>query len=453
MRDVVRECKMRGLSLRVDAARAMEKFLGEYPEVALQSLVEVIRKRDVRVVDLALVEAATEELHAPPKQEDGTLQTLEAWDVKKLMYDMSSRKFALKKDSWKKHGSATSRIEAYRTRYEFVWQRVNDGKIQRLDAVRSSNGSRICVLAVLVQSDSGVELEDPRCRIQANVAEARALGGGYFAEGMVVLAEGILDAVTQIFHVDVLGHPPPMTRKEAFKAIGKHLDIFHASSSSEGTEDESPWIVVNEPHLDAAGTLPRLRQLIQGLIVPSVAQQRGRVVVIFVGNFMSVKALAPAAAVRDASSRFADLAGLFTAPEFDINGAPLAAFIDFILVPGPRDLSAGPRRLLPRDKLATAVIQPFLDKLDASVKARGHLDEDSPRPSVTLGTSPCRIKTPGGKELVVHRDNALRTLRRLSASLLPGTADEYDKGDGQSMSDASMAAHDDDAPAEQLTVA
>lgn len=386
LREVVRECKRRGLYVRADAARAMASFDD------LPALIEAVKVRlndgSSTMVDADTVRLATEDMKI--EVEEQTVVTAF-------------------KDARRGERSA-----AFRRRYELTWQRVarNLPGVSRVDAAgQGLTGTVVCVLGMLVVLDEGVFLEDLHGRVRCDLTEAAAFNG-YFAEGMIVVAEGVVE--NKVFRVRQLGHPPPEPRPPR--------DLTASA--------QVPWVVVAEPHLDLPATLPRLRALIDGLIAPHVRryatlaahaqtynqQPPHRLLLALVGDFASPTAAAAASAFRDLRARFADLGALLCSSEWDIDGVPLASMIDIVIVPGVRDPVAGtPRGVLPRAPLPRKLLEPCIDKLKTKTKDACVL---------TNATSPCRIRGPTGNDIVFHRDNALKKFRRLSARLLPSHYDD-----------------------------
>ncbi|KAJ1460153.1 DNA polymerase alpha/epsilon subunit B-domain-containing protein [Pelagophyceae sp. CCMP2097] len=459
-REIVRECKLRGLVLRADAAQALARIVDQEadPSGVMRSVIDTVRKRiergetRSRAVDAETVQAAFGEYFAErqPAGDADAAQSggfvLDAWSTPKLAFDGSARKFWLEPcgDSLRSLGSVgDARSAALRARYELAWQRVvrhpmfaargakdrakarESVELSRLDRLRGSGGARVCVLGVLAQVEQDVMyLEDPNSLIRCDLSNARTYGG-YFCEGMIVVAEGAIDG-DGAFVVDSLGHPPPETRAHAMRAIGGDaLDVF-GQAVRDSHRDVPPavaqlttWLIIAEPHLDAPLTLGRLRSLFSALAVPAlrralaagVPKSQPTLTVVLLGDFLSPRALGKgaASAMRDARQRFAELGDLITAREFDVDGGEsLASLAQFVFIPGPNDFVAGPK-MLPRPKLATFVVEPLLEKL----RERGA--------RVEFSTSPARLRF-GDREIVLHRDDALRKLRRLSAKVVPDAA-------------------------------
>lgn len=448
VRDVVRECKMRGLSLRADAARSMQEFVsqsGLEAGVALRMLVDAVRVRmergeGTKSVDVAVVRSAMAEVRKLDEEEEdewpGSAVVLEAWATPALDFDSSSKRFALREVNGRHVVlTAESRTMSYRARYEMAWQRVsrnpmfkarNDGQaieLNRLDACSGKDpGSRVCVIGMLSEDGEGrCWLEDPYSRVRVTFSDSTTSFGGYFGRGMCVVVEGVVDRDASL-NAACIGHPPPETRADAERAAGgPHFDVFSRlpGAFSADARDGSPWIVVAEPHLDASNVLPRLRAVLDGLIVPNArAYKRAalaaaaerpppRPTLVLLGDFVS-PGLTGSKAVRELRSRFADLGTLLCAPEYD--DLPLCDYVDFVLIPGPRDPPGS--GILPRPSLPKFVVKPLLDKLHA---------KGSPR--LTLATSPCRLRAANGNEIVFHRHDNLKKLRRTSSRLLPNEDD------------------------------
>lgn len=93
-------------------------------------------------------------------------------------------------------------------------------------------GVPCCLLGSLVQIEEGtVFLEDAYAVIKLDFSRTQTFGG-FFAEGMVVVAEGSMSPNSDVFIVDALGHPPFEPRDAAFRAIGgRHLDVIEKSIS------------------------------------------------------------------------------------------------------------------------------------------------------------------------------------------------------------------------------
>lgn len=438
-RDVLRECKMRGLSLRADAARAMQSAVSQSnldPGQALRFLVDGVRQRlersdasrrmvDVEVVSAAIAEARqmTQNESAEADRCSGSALVLEAWRTPALEYDGCRHRFVLRETIARARPlSIEVRSAAYHARYELTWQRVSRtdfGRgLSRLDAAIC--GTRVCVFGVLTDdADGSLWLEDPYGRVRVRLTAETQSFGGYFAEGMCVVVEGLVGPDGTL-EVAALGHPPPESRADAERAAGgQHLGVFSRPPAQKVVAGaSSPWLFIAEAHLDCAAVLPRFRAVLDGLVAPAAqAYKRAlndadepppRLTLVLMGNFVS-PALSGTKAVRELRARFADIGTLLCSQQYD----DLYLLVDLVIVPGPRD--PGVSSALPRSKLPDFVVEPLLEKLAAK---RDKHDDRSP--SITLTTSPCRLRAPGGEEIVVHRHDLARKLGRLSARLFAG---------------------------------
>jgi chromosome condensin MukBEF complex kleisin-like MukF subunit len=95
-RDIVRECAIRGLSVRADALRNLQNFALEYSGDALHALIDAIVARlehcTIRVVDTAIVSQALADVS---KTNHGvatpSIECIDAWLLPQLTYDATTR--------------------------------------------------------------------------------------------------------------------------------------------------------------------------------------------------------------------------------------------------------------------------------------------------------------------------------------------------------------------------
>lgn len=114
--------------------------------------------------------------------------------------------------------------------------------------------------------------------------------GGFFAEGMVIVAEGCMDASRGVFVVDTMGHPPAESREDAFRTIGgKHLDVFVSKPSDRDISSDAPWLIISNCHLDSPATLPRMRSVLAELAMPLCIHYHSMKVKLGAQNFRSKK--------------------------------------------------------------------------------------------------------------------------------------------------------------------
>mmetsp|Transcript_14764 Transcript_14764/g.47778 ORF Transcript_14764/g.47778 Transcript_14764/m.47778 type:complete len:339 (+) Transcript_14764:64-1080(+) len=306
-RDVLRECTLRGLVLRADAMRFIEhSALLSSPTdivVLMDAIVVRLDNKIERVVDKAVVIAALDTLSSP--QSSSTIRSLDAWSTPRLVYDAANKTFAFKYDGattrsmaqWTapkyshpmKHGSAVARADAFCARFELCWQRTARSPLlthrleedifssgdsawaSNLDTLRSiADGMRRCILGTLTNIEGELlYLEDAHSVVKLDISQAETFGG-YFAVGMVILAEGAMDANKAMFVVDALGHPPAEPRDLALRTVGgEHMDVFENSCLvSCDVSHKLPWIIMCSCYLDSPATLPRLRLLLSRLVLP-----------------------------------------------------------------------------------------------------------------------------------------------------------------------------------------
>lgn len=170
--------------------------------------------------------------------------------------------------------------------------------------------------------------------------------------------------------------------------------------------------------------MPRLRSVLAGLAMPickhycaltqsddtQYSFQPKRPVIAFLGDFFSVTTIRDGATSVAKSQRFlfGELGAALCAPELIIGGHPLVSLCDLLFIPGPHDPVIGSSAALPRARLLKHVVQPLMDSLEG---------KDGTNPHFT--TSPARLRYGHRGEMVLHRDDVLRKLRRLSRSIAP----------------------------------
>lgn len=315
-------------------------------------------------------------------------------------------------------------------RHELSWQRVTRStllthrhiseslsELSRLDSLQGVvAGVRRCVIGSLLQIENSIYLEDSHAVVKLDTSHAKTFGG-FFGEGMVVIAEGSIDS-DGVLVVDTLGHPPSESRAAAYCAIGgRQLNVFLGDYCERDITHDAPWIIIANCHLDSPATLPRIRSLLVGLALPMCqhyhnARKRSdgnsspkRPVIVFLGDFSSSTSAHRGTSVIDGHQRrFGELGTFLCAPELNIGQESVVSLVDLVFIPGPHDPVAGASEALPRARLLQQVVQPLIDRLKAKT--------DGTAPIFT--TSPARFRYGRDEEIVIHRDDTLRKLRQLS---------------------------------------
>lgn len=233
--------------------------------------------------------------------------------------------------------------------------------------------------------------------------------GGFFAEGMVVIAEGWMDQSSGFFVVDALGHPPCESRHAVFRMMGgTHHDVFSDTYVDRDISHDSPWLIFSDCHLDSPATFPRLRSILAGLAMPMCAHYHAlrkpdgieggleatRPVILFMGDFFS-SSTTRAKANSIAKSQqflFGELGATLCSSEFVVaENASLASLCDLLFIPGPHDPTIGSSAALPRARLVDYIVRPLMENLAA--KSNGTV-------LPYFMTSPVRLRYAQGKEMV-----------------------------------------------------
>jgi hypothetical protein len=193
-RDVLRECAIRGLAVRVDALQMMKEYVqtsltGDPLHALIDAIVARLDHHPICVVDSMIVSEAVRDVSAEQLGAATTsLECIDAWLTPKLTYDFTAKTFGLehgvhnasaspkryKASSQSLHSSAITRADMFRMRHELSWQRVTrnrlfahrhiseSSELSRLDSLRGvAVGVRRCVLGSLLQIEEGsIYLED-----------------------------------------------------------------------------------------------------------------------------------------------------------------------------------------------------------------------------------------------------------------------------------------------------
>lgn len=149
----------------------------------------------------------------------------------------------------------------FRLRQELCLQRAtrNPGQepcalVTNLRALTgAATGTQLRILGMLTCLDGSLYLEDTHTVVKLDMSSAAACGG-YYSEGMVIIAQGSIND-TGAFAVCVLSHPPPESRDIALRTVkGGCTDAIHNSgdgSSHGAVAHDAPWILLSNCHLNS----------------------------------------------------------------------------------------------------------------------------------------------------------------------------------------------------------
>jgi len=234
----MRECAARALTVHADAVETMKDYTTHVfgpVDTFVSAMLEHLERRNSRVIDSAIVAAALGDVSGTKLDAAmPSVECIDAWMTPQLTYNPAAKTFdraqvnkAMPAQGTRHtqpsiHGSAISRAEMFRMRHELSWQRLvrnplfiqshhssastpgGQSKLSRLDSLQGTQvGARCCVLGSLVQIEEGsLSLEDPYAVVKLDTTHAKNFGG-FFAEGMIIIAEGRMDLSRGVFIVDV----------------------------------------------------------------------------------------------------------------------------------------------------------------------------------------------------------------------------------------------------------
>jgi len=249
---IVRRCRESGLSIRANAAAALEAQLhSENFENIAEKLDMVLGQlkhhleRD-RLPPIVTYDCAMDVLAELSKDSSDlaaeSIRVLSSFDLPRIHYNVAQKQFFVSRDSSpghferrarSVHGTAADKAILYRDRFSIVRQRVMRNplftrpylgrdenreyvQLTPLDSLVGSRGHK-CLIGMLSQVEEGVfYLEDLNAKVPVDLSDA-ATTEGFFAEGSIVLAEGSLE--DGVFHVSMMGFPPPETRHQTLDAL------------------------------------------------------------------------------------------------------------------------------------------------------------------------------------------------------------------------------------------
>ncbi|EFJ19040.1 hypothetical protein SELMODRAFT_111965 [Selaginella moellendorffii] len=379
MRKAQLKFKLRGLTLSVDALKAVLGFLDEQylpDEEALQHLLAEVDKisRELFFFLLAALksnvlskEAALELISAATgvtSSEQNALLVVDAFKLPRFCYDPIRKMFYRYNKTPSVHGDARSKSALYKDRLQLLHQRLIRDRHFAKPAF-DMDGSR-----------SGT------CEITS----------GFLTENCIIVAEGLLQA-NGIFQISTCGFPPLEGRNISL-SVTAGLDFFGAGALSydeisrlevlERKAVNDMFVVISDVWLDDEQTMRNLEVVLDGFenvdVVPSVF--------ILMGNFLSRPCNLSFHSFGELRSHFDKLGTLIA------SHTRISSTSKFVLIPGPED--PGPSSVLPRPALPSY----FTKELAKHV------------PNVTFASNPCRIRF-FSQEIVLFRENLLYRMRRL----------------------------------------
>lgn len=353
-------------------------------------------------MDLATVEDVVAELTRD--EEDIAQESIQVFStdaMPKYLFNAARKKFYRVDERTTLHAPAASNIAMWRERHQLVEQRVLRNpmfsppvlgskkhdyfQLTPLESLLGTSGIKY-VLGMLVQPEEGRYcIEDLSARVPIDLSEASTTSG-LFTECSIVLAQGELRE--GVFHVQMMGFPPPEKRTDSLLAMGTvdpmglistPHELRKVRALEEGADD-SMFVILSDVHLDKPAVFEKVQSLLEGFaeIVPDV--------IVFMGNFIS----APFGHGADDRKLYAE--NLTRLAEL-ITGYPsLAAGCKFVFVPGLDDPGGS---VLPRPPIPSVFTKALRERLS----------------DVTFASNPCRLRF-YSQDIVLFRHDLVSKMRR-----------------------------------------
>ncbi|CAI5703471.1 unnamed protein product [Peronospora effusa] len=427
-KQILRACKLQGLSLHVDALRHLTKELTNEPSLQLDDVLYAIKnnidrsKMTTSVVTLEALESALDTLLAVSAENDfEQIQVFGAFDTPMLHFNTYNKSYELRADAQRRlHAGPESRLQLLRNRFMSLDVRVKRNRLfappsaavantseymelSRIESLLGATGVRR-VIGMLGQDErKRFYLEDFTSRIIIDLTNA-VYTKGLFTVNCVVLVEG--DVVDDVFHVQSMGFPPPETKEASLDVLGGidplgvevSVQQREQIQSVEANDHHATFIVLSDVHLDDPNVMSKLDELFQGLesVQPTLF--------ILMGDFTSasIGGGAGSNSLQDLREYLEELGDLI------LRYPGIADNSRFVLVPGPND--PGSSRAFPRHPLPDLCTRELIRKV----------------PNVMCSTNPCRIRY-YTRDIVIFRDNLQQKMQR-HAILPPMSSEQENEG-------------------------
>jgi DNA polymerase epsilon subunit 2 len=408
---VFRAFKFNGLSISGAAVKALVSVISreDDQDKALATIVDAIKDRIQRqeltstVID---IDAITEVIDELSKDDDDlnteSVQLFDAFKVPALKFNTARKTLYLDAEAKQLHAQASAKNQMFRDRFLLVQQRVLRNQLfsapiissskrefvqlTQVEALLGSEGVKR-LLGMLTQKEEGqYYLEDISGSIKLNLANAKTTNG-LFTESCIVLVEG--EASDGVFHVNVMGFPPPEKREDTLKVLPQ-LDILGSNHTDlhmqqlaelETASDDTMVVILSDLHLDKPQVFEKLELLFEGFAPLSPP------IFVLMGNFTSQPIGLGSDGVQELVRHFSKLCTLI------LQYPNLAENSHFIFVPGPTDPGCG--NVLPRPGLPVFFTKKLRDKL----------------PHASFTSNPCRLRF-FSQEMCLFREDILRKMQR-----------------------------------------
>lgn len=333
------------------------------------------------------------------KETETKLNVIDAFEIPKMSYDLSKKKFVLHKVSMDLYSEVTQKTVIFKDRFEYIKYRilrhesfilrffggdlVSKIKLTEIESLESLNKAENIYLLGLISElfENQYFLEDPGGSIRINLNKA-IFQDGLILEGSIVIIKANFSH--GVLNVKEIGFPPAESSEnsradfgDANTFGGPHPTLLKLSEKLkvlEQSDEKARMIFLSDLWLDRTIVLDKFKLLLEAFIdfPPSAF--------VICGNFLSFpeNEFSPVA-MKDGFKRLADLI---------VQYPSIKESSKFIFVPGPCDLGAP--KIVPRRPLSKFAIE----------------DIQKAIPGAIFASNPCRIQF-YTKEIVVFREDML----------------------------------------------
>jgi DNA polymerase epsilon subunit 2 len=254
---------------------------------------------------------------------------------------------------------------------------------------------QVAILGLILQRDGDVYLEDLRGEIKLKFTDrSRVSSHCFIGTGCMVVVTGFwMNNALLVVSIDL---PPAERRETTLRDVGMSTDLFGlapadpiAALREEKKGIQNVIIVMAHVHLDKSSTMGKLARLFERMQGLSEAELRD-VTFVFAGDFSSVPLHFSDAShlpdIFDSSDRLQTLLdGLGRCVA--LNAPTAAQQSQFVLIPGPRDMS-----VLQGFQPQTPIAAHFAKGLEGRTK------------KLTLAPNPCRLRFYTHEMIIARRD-------------------------------------------------
>ncbi|XP_054011189.1 DNA polymerase epsilon subunit 2 [Hylaeus anthracinus] len=372
-------------------------------QIVEQVLAQNLNDPHVTVEHLKL---AIEECVRPDtlKATETVLNVIDAFEIPKIKYDLSEKKFVLSTVMPDLYPEAQYKTSLFKERFELLWYRTlrhelfippklgerKDNWIELVpieSLLSESKMGSVYVMGLLTQLTEGqYYLEDTGGTIKVDLRKAN-FQDGLIMEASIVIASG--DYRDGTLHVEDIGFPPAESSTNSCADFGdanvfggshnRSLKLSEKLKNYEQSNKDGMIVFVSEMWLDDAIVLHKFRTMLEGYSeYPPIA-------FVLCGHFLSFPAnITSIQKLKDGFKELADLILQYPA---------IKESSKFIFVPALEDVGAP--KILPRSPLPKNLTEYFRKNI----------------PGAIFATNPCRIQY-CTKEIVVLREDILTKMCR-----------------------------------------